>query len=72
VRGLDPLPLDIRPQTAQNVLLNPSGILGGAAQPALTVALGRIGFDAQPQQQPQQQPAQVQSAPQPTARPNWR
>jgi hypothetical protein len=65
VRGLDPLPLDIRPQTAQNVLLNPSGILGGAAQPALTVALGRIGFDAQPQQQPQQQPAQVQSAPQP-------
>jgi hypothetical protein len=51
VRGPDPFPLELKPQPVQNVLLNPAG---GAANPALAVALGRIGFDAQPQQQPVQ------------------
>lgn len=54
MRGADPFPLPVKPQGPQNVLLNPGSGIGGAANPALTVALGRLGFNAQPQQQPAQ------------------
>jgi len=42
-----------------NLLLNPA--VGGAANPALTLALGRIGFDAKPQQAPRQLAAPAQT-----------
>ncbi|HZG46089.1 MAG TPA: DUF6065 family protein [Allosphingosinicella sp.] len=59
VRGPDPSPFEAKPQGIQNVLLNPAGNVTGGSNPALTLALGRLGFGAQPQQQPA--PAQVQA-----------
>jgi hypothetical protein len=62
--GADPFALEAQPARAPNLLLNPAGG-NAAANPALSLALGRIGFDAQPRQQ--QQPAQFQA---PLARPD--
>ena len=49
VSGPNPFPLDPQPTRPGNVLLNQSGA-AAAANPALALALGRIGFNAQPQQ----------------------
>jgi len=48
--GADQLPQDAKAAGAHNLLLNPGGA-NAAANPALSLALGRLGFDARPQQQ---------------------
>jgi hypothetical protein len=54
VQGPDPFPIEVRPPGA-SILLNPAAGAGNAAtNPALALAMNRLGFDARPQQQPVQ------------------